>query len=95
MDPVQIMWLVSRGKRPPRLDEPPLSDWAWKLIESCWVNETWSRPAMKDIVERMMAPIQETRNFILSSLLSILRDKKVSNVDVRTERIYITYQSLA
>ena len=49
------MKLVSRGKRPPRLDKPPLSDKAWKLIKRCWVKEAMRRPAMEDVVEKMMA----------------------------------------
>ena len=49
------MKLVSRGKRPPRLDKPPLSDKAWKLIKRCWVKEAARRPAMEDVVEKMMA----------------------------------------
>ena len=49
------MKLVSRGKRPPRLDKPPLSDKAWKLIKRCWVKEAVRRPAMEDVVEKMMA----------------------------------------
>ncbi|KAF8335275.1 kinase-like domain-containing protein [Amanita rubescens] len=52
---IQIVRLVSRGKRPPRLDKPPLSDRAWKLIKRCWVKEAVRRPAMEDIVEKIMA----------------------------------------
>ena len=52
---IQIVRLVSRGKRPPRLDEPPLGDKAWKLIKRCWVKEAVKRPAMEDVVEKMMA----------------------------------------
>ncbi|KAF8351860.1 kinase-like domain-containing protein [Amanita rubescens] len=52
---IQIVKLVSRGKRPPRLDKPPLSDRAWKLIKRCWVKEAVRRPAMEDIVEKIMA----------------------------------------
>jgi hypothetical protein len=81
MDPVQNIRLVSRRTRAPR---PPLSDWAWKLIQSCWVRETSRRPAMKDVVERMMVAQNVTPNLIpnsgghpIPSLLSILRDKKV------------------
>jgi hypothetical protein len=51
----QIMKLVSQGERPPRLDKPPLSDKAWKLIERCWVKEAVRRPAMEEVVEKMMA----------------------------------------
>ena len=49
------MSLVSRGKRPPRQDEPPLSDGAWELIQQCWVTEPPKRPRMKDVADQMMA----------------------------------------
>jgi hypothetical protein len=81
---LQIVQLVVQGERSPRLDEPPLSDYAWKLIQSCWDHEASERPAMKDVVDRMMAAPNETRNLILDSdshslpsLLFILRYKKV------------------
>jgi hypothetical protein len=48
--------LVSRGKRPPRLENLPLSDRAaWKLIKRCWVKEVVRRSAMEDVAEKMMA----------------------------------------
>ena len=46
---------VSKGERPPRLNKPPLSDEAWKLIHRCWVKEISKRPTMKDIGNRMRA----------------------------------------
>ncbi|KAF8326171.1 kinase-like domain-containing protein [Amanita rubescens] len=52
---IQIVTLVSRGKRPPRQNEPPLSDEAWKLIKQCWATEPLKRPTMKDVTEQMMA----------------------------------------
>ena len=52
------MTLVSRGKRPPRQDEPPLSDRAWELIQQCWVTEPLKRPRMKDVAEQMMGILQ-------------------------------------
>ncbi|KAF8335270.1 kinase-like domain-containing protein [Amanita rubescens] len=54
MNEIQIVKHVSRGKRPPRLDKPPLSDRAWKLIKRCWMKEVARRPAMEDIMEKMM-----------------------------------------
>ncbi|KAF8314400.1 kinase-like domain-containing protein, partial [Amanita rubescens] len=51
---IQIVTLVSRGKCPPRQDEPPLSDRAWELIQWCWVMEPPKRPRMKEIAEHMM-----------------------------------------
>lgn len=79
------MWLVSQGERPRRLDEPPLSDWAWKLIQSCWAQGASERPEMKDVAEMMTAArANEARNLNLDSdghplptLLSILKAKKV------------------
>ena len=49
------MALVTRGKRPPRLDEPSLSDRAWELIQQCWVTEPQKRLRMKVVAARMMA----------------------------------------
>ena len=82
---VRIMQLVVQGERPRRLDEPPLSDWAWNLIQSCWDQEASKRPRMKDVVERMMDvhaneagnlnPDPDSHSF--PCLLSILKDKKV------------------
>ncbi|KAF8332872.1 kinase-like domain-containing protein, partial [Amanita rubescens] len=50
---VQIWKLVTRCVLPPRLDEPPLSDGAWDIIQRCWTRETSKRPKMRDVVERL------------------------------------------
>jgi len=55
MNELQIARLICQGKRPPRMDEPPLSDKAWRLIKRCWMKEAVRRPAMEDILERMVA----------------------------------------
>ncbi|KAF8328945.1 kinase-like domain-containing protein [Amanita rubescens] len=52
---IQIMALVTRGGRPPRQNEPPLSDEAWELIQQCWVKEPPRRPRMKGVAEQMTA----------------------------------------
>ena len=84
MTQLQIIQLVIQGKRSPRLDEPPLGDSAWNLIRSCWDHEASLRPVMRDVVKRMVAAPNETRNLVLDSeshlflsLLSVLKDKKV------------------
>jgi hypothetical protein len=81
---LQIIQLVVQGERSPRLDEPPLGDCAWNLIRSCWDREASLRPVMRDVVKRMVAAPNETRNLMLDSdshpfppLLSILNDRKV------------------
>ena len=51
---MNIMILVCGGKRPPRRDEPLLSDEAWELIQQCWVMEPPNRPRMEDVAEQMM-----------------------------------------
>lgn len=51
---IQIIKLVCRGGRPPRLEAPLLSDEAWKLMQDCWVKEKEARPTIEDVVERMM-----------------------------------------
>ena len=45
---------IFQGMRPPRRDEPPLSDKAWELIQCCWEQEVSERPGMKDIAEWMI-----------------------------------------
>ena len=45
---------VARGERAPRLEEPPLTDGTWRLIQDCWMQEKTTRPAIEEIVERMM-----------------------------------------
>ncbi|KAF8322007.1 kinase-like domain-containing protein [Amanita rubescens] len=52
---IQIIMFVSRGGRPPRLEVPSLSAEAWKLMQDCWAKEKSTRPAIEDVVERMMA----------------------------------------
>ena len=52
---LQILSLVSRGVRPPRLDEQPLSDRAWDVIQRFWVREPLKRPRMNNVVESMIA----------------------------------------
>lgn len=47
------MRFVSRGELPSRLDEPPLSNGAWELIQWCWARDGAKRPAMTDVLERM------------------------------------------
>jgi hypothetical protein len=50
---------VARGERAPRLEEPPLTDGAWKLIQDCWMQEKTTRPAIEEIVERMIMQTSE------------------------------------
>ena len=65
---------VSQGILPPRLDDPPLKDGAWELIERCWARIPSARPAIKDIAERMMS---DPERHPLLFLLLILKDWKV------------------
>ncbi|KAF8339455.1 kinase-like domain-containing protein [Amanita rubescens] len=55
---LQILSLVSRGIRPPRLDDQPMSDGAWDVIQRCWVREPLKRPRMNDVVESMIGMLQ-------------------------------------
>ncbi len=50
---LQIWTIVHRGKHPPRLDEPPLTDEAWDIIQRCWMTKPSERPRMKDVVESL------------------------------------------
>ncbi|KAF8339435.1 kinase-like domain-containing protein [Amanita rubescens] len=51
----QVIAFVIQNKRPPRQDEPPLSDGAWEVIQQCWVREPWKRPRMNDVIESLIA----------------------------------------
>ena len=48
-----IIRAVSRGERPPRLDSPPISDDAWKLMHQCWAPDKRYRPGIRDVVKIM------------------------------------------
>jgi hypothetical protein len=50
---MQILTLISRGVLPPRLEDQPLSDGAWDVIQRCWAREPLKRPRMKNVVESM------------------------------------------
>ena len=52
---MQILKLISQGMRPPRCDEPPLSDYAWELIQCCWAQDASERPGMRNATEWMIA----------------------------------------
>ncbi len=88
------MRLISHGERPSRREEPPLSDSAWELIQSCWVTEAAKRPTIEDITERMsVAPTDMQRNSDsspVSVLLSILRQKQPRSPVVNTKTIELT-----
>ena len=47
------MRFVSRGELPSRLDEPPLSNGAWELIQWCWARDGAKRPAITDVLDRI------------------------------------------
>ncbi|KAF8324230.1 hypothetical protein F5887DRAFT_1290533 [Amanita rubescens] len=46
---LQILSLVFRGVRPPRLAEHPLSNGAWDVTQRCWVREPLKRPSMNNV----------------------------------------------
>ncbi|KAF8325734.1 kinase-like domain-containing protein [Amanita rubescens] len=50
----QVLALASRGILPSRLEDQPLSDLAWDVIQRCWTREPSKRPRMKDVVESVM-----------------------------------------
>ena len=49
------MMTVTGGHRPPRLDNPPLDDGAWKLVQQCWAHDKRLRPGMRDVAETMQS----------------------------------------
>ncbi|KAF8326236.1 kinase-like domain-containing protein, partial [Amanita rubescens] len=50
----QIVQLVTNGKRPVRLDSPPIDDGIWNVIQHCWLQDPSKRPMMKQIVKAGM-----------------------------------------
>ena len=85
------MRLISQAERPPRREEPPLSDGAWELIQACWVAEAAKRPTIEDVTERMsVAPAAMQRNSDsspVSLLLSILKQKQPRSSVVNTKMV--------
>lgn len=73
---IQVLRLVCEGVQPPRLHEPPLSDWVWEMIRCCWDREATKRPTIANVAERMMATLGPNSR-PLPFLLSILDEKKV------------------
>jgi hypothetical protein len=53
LGPLPIIEAVTRGERPPRLDNPPLSDDAWNLVNQCWAQNKRLRPGIRDVVKIM------------------------------------------
>ena len=49
------MALVIQGNRPSRLDDPPLSDGAWEVIQKCWDREPRKRQGMKNVIDSLVA----------------------------------------
>jgi len=75
---MQIIKVVCRGERPPRLEVPSLSDGAWKLMQDCWEKEKVTRPGIEDVVKRMM--IGETlRGSAPTQHRSVKHERALSN----------------
>ncbi|KAF8335283.1 kinase-like domain-containing protein [Amanita rubescens] len=51
--PLHIAWLVTAGKRPPRLEKPKMQDSLWKLINDCWKSDASEHLPMNQIVNRI------------------------------------------
>jgi hypothetical protein len=50
----RIGWLITSGKLPPRLKKPKMQDSLWELINDCWKFQASERPAMNQIVEKVV-----------------------------------------
>ena len=48
-----IIKAITRGERPPQLDNPPLNDGAWDLMHRCWAHDKRLRPGIRDVVKIM------------------------------------------
>ena len=55
MTSTQVVRLVIKGRRPDRLRDPPLSDVAWSLIETCWDQDPGRRPSIDEVVDTMFS----------------------------------------
>jgi hypothetical protein len=86
---MQILALLSRGSHPPRQPEPPLSDGAWELIQSCWVREASKRPGIEEVtdimISRFMArqlaaqhPLPYPISFISYTMVELMPSSQVS-----------------
>ena len=53
--PFRIGWLITAGKRPPRLENPKIPERLWELINDCWNFRASERPPMNQIVETLKA----------------------------------------
>ena len=50
---VQIIFSVTKGARPERLDNPVMDNDIWQLIQLCWKHNASERPTMQKISETM------------------------------------------
>lgn len=54
---------IIRGERPPRPDNPTLTDNVWELIRTCWGQEPRSRPVistvLRDLVSSLLQSLHE------------------------------------
>jgi hypothetical protein len=50
---LQIMRLVTNGRRPDRLQSPQMEDKTWDLVQSCWNPKPSERPTMEQIAKTL------------------------------------------
>ncbi|SRR6266550_3049544 len=53
---IQILHLVTKGKRPGRLASPRMEDDTWDLIQKCWEPIPSKRSTIKDIATALARP---------------------------------------
>ena len=61
LEALQVMKAVTRGERPPRLNNPPLNDDAWKLVYQCWAHDKRLRPEIGDVVKFLPSFLRTSR----------------------------------
>lgn len=53
---IQIVRLVTNGKRPDRLESPRMEDDTWDLIQRCWESIPSTRWTIEDIATALASP---------------------------------------
>jgi len=51
---------VKKGIRAPRLDNPPLTNGGWDVIERCWQQDPEKRPSMEEVMKLMNSDVDVT-----------------------------------
>ena len=56
-----VVYLMLEGSRPPRPDDPELSDRVWDMINLCWESTPSQRITIADVVYVLETELKRTR----------------------------------